>query len=72
LDRPVSPPYVAHRVPLPDAGRLNDGDKYLLYRWLLKREERYQLVFACPVWLVVAAADGERGRWRVVGDNTCP
>ncbi|MDT8307886.1 MAG: hypothetical protein RRC07_18280, partial [Anaerolineae bacterium] len=71
-DRPMSPPYVAHRAPFPDAGRLNDGEKYLLYRWLLQREERYHLVFAYPVWLVVRAADGDTGSWRVVRDNLCP
>jgi hypothetical protein len=71
-DRPVSPPYVAHRVPMPDAGRLNDGEKYLLYRWLLKREERYQLVFAYPVWLAVRAAEGNSGSWYVLQANFCP
>jgi ribosomal protein S27AE len=72
LDRPVSSPYVAHRAPFPDAGRLNDGEKYLLHRWLLQREERYRLVFAYPVWLVVTAAGGDTGGWRVVRDNLCP
>ena len=72
LDRPVSPPYVAHRVPFPDAGRLQEGEKYLLHRWLLKREERYRLVYAYPVWLVVTAADGDTGGWRVVRNNLCP
>ena len=72
LDRPVSPPYVAHRVPFLDAGRLQEGEKYLLHRWLLKREERYQLVYAYPVWLVVTAAGGDRDGWRVVRDDLCP
>lgn len=72
LDRPVSPPLVAHRVPFPDAGRLNDGEKYLLHHWLLKREEQYHLVFAYPVWLVVRAADGDTGNWLVVQDSLCP
>jgi ribosomal protein S27AE len=72
LDRPVSPPYVAHRVPFPDAGRLNDGEKYLLHRWLLKEEKRYNLVYAYPVWLVVRAAEGDTDGWRVVEDNLCP
>jgi hypothetical protein len=72
LDRPVSPPHVAYRMPLPDAGRLQEGEKYLLHRWLLKREEQYPLVYAYPVWLVVTAADGDRNGWRVVRDDLCP
>ncbi|MFW6097988.1 MAG: DUF7567 family protein [Chloroflexota bacterium] len=72
LDRPVSPPYVAHRVPFPDVGRLREGEKFLLHRWLLKPEERYRLVYAYPVWLVVTAADGDTEGWRVVRDNLCP
>lgn len=72
LERPASPPYVAYRVPFPDASLLNDGEKYLLHRWLLKREKRYHVVFAYPVWLVVTAADGDRNGWRVVQDNLCP
>lgn len=72
LDRPASPPYVAHRVPFPDAGRLKEGEKYLLHRWLLKREKRHHLVYAYPVWLVVTAAGGDRGGWRVVRDDLCP
>jgi ribosomal protein S27AE len=29
-------------------------------------------VYAYPVWLVVTAADGDVGGWRVVRDNLCP
>jgi hypothetical protein len=70
--RPRTPPYVAPRVPFPDAGRLQEGEKYLLLRWLLKREERYQLVYGYPVWLVVAADESEARGWRVITDNLCP
>lgn len=72
LGRPVSPPYVAHRVPFPDASRLNEGEKYLLHRWLLQKDERYYIVYAYPVWLVVTAAEGDTEGWRVVEDNFCP
>jgi hypothetical protein len=72
LGRPVEPPYVAHRVPFPDAALLNDGEKYLLHRWLLRKDERYKLVYAYPVWLVVRTARGDAGSWRVVRDNLCP
>lgn len=70
LVQPVAPPHVAYRAPFPDAGQLGKGEKYLLYRWLLRREDRYQLVCAYPVWLVVA--DGDASDWRVVKDNLCP
>jgi hypothetical protein len=63
---------VAYHAVFPDAGWLNDGEKYLLHRWLLKREERYGLVFAYPVWLVVTAVEGDTGGWCVVQDNLCP
>jgi hypothetical protein len=72
LNRPDSPPSVAHRVPFPDAGRLREWEKYLLHRRLLEREERYHLIFAYPVWLVVTAAEGEASGWHVVHDNICP
>jgi len=72
LDRPNRAPYVAHHALFPDAGRLNDGEKYLLHHWLLKREERYQLVYGYPVWLVVTATDDETGGRRVVRDDLCP
>lgn len=72
LARPARSPHVAFRVFFPDAGRSNEGEKYLLYRWLLKRERRHHLVCAYPIWLVVTAADCDVGGWRVVRDNLCP
>ena len=71
-DRPRVPPYVAYQVPFPDAGRLQEGEKYLLHRWLLKREKQYGMVYGYPVWLVVTADEGETSGRRVVKDNLCP
>ena len=72
LARPTRSPHVAFRVPFPDASLLDEGEKYLLHRWLLKRDEGYRLVYAYPVWLVVAAVEDDSGRWRVLQDNICP
>jgi len=72
LARPVAAPHVAYRVPFPDAGLLHEGEKYLLHSWLLKKDGRYRLVYAFPVWLVVTAWDGDAGGWRVVHANVCP
>ncbi len=72
LERPLSQPLVAYHASFPDAGRLNDGEKYLLHRWLVKREEGHQLVYGYPVWLVVTATDSPGGGWRVVHDDVCP
>jgi len=63
---------VAHHAFFPDAGRLNDGEKYLLHRWLLRKDEQYRLVYAYPAWLVVTAKDGDAGGWHVVHDGICP
>ncbi len=72
LARPVAAPHVAYRVPFPDAGLLDEGEKYLLHSWLLKKEERYGLVYAYPVWLIVMARDGDVDGWCVVHGNLCP
>lgn len=72
LARPIVPPHIAYRAPFPDAGLLHEGEKYLLRHWALKKDERYRLVCAYPVWLVVKAADSDVGGWRVVRDNLCP
>src|SRR5690606_26798522 len=72
LARPAVSPHIAYRASFPVAGLLDKGEKYLLHRWLLKQDERYHLVYAYPVWLVVKAADGDAGGWRVVHDNLCP
>jgi hypothetical protein len=72
LERPVKPPCVTHRVQFPDAGRLQKGEKYLLHRWLLKRDEKYRLIFAYPVWLVVMATDGESDSWLAVRTTPVP
>ncbi len=72
LARPVAPPHIAYQTPFPDAGLLRKGEKYLLHRWLLRNDERYRLVYAYPVWLVVKAAGDDVDGWRVVRDNLCP
>ncbi len=72
LARPVAAPHLAYRAPFPDAGLLHEGEKYLLHRWLLKKDEQYRLAYAYPVWLVVTAWDGAAGGWRVVHDDVCP
>lgn len=72
LARPGVAPLIAYPVSFPDAGLLQEGEKYLLHRWLLKKDDPYRLVYAYPVWLVVTARDGEVDGWRVVHDNLSP
>lgn len=72
LARPTVAPRVAYRAPFPDASLLREGEKYLLHRWLLKKEERYGLVYAYPVWLVVTARDGDVDSWCVGQGNFLP
>lgn len=68
--RPSQPPTVAQRGVWPRRSELQDGEKYLLYRWLVHLEKEAGWITAAPVWLVVTDAAQERyeKRWRVVRD----
>ncbi len=72
--RPTQPPYVAHRSQWPERQKLQPGEKYLLYRWLLQPEKEAGWVTALPVWLVVTESTTEfaGSAWQVVRDNICP
>jgi hypothetical protein len=76
VERPRRPPYLPFRSPFPRPDRLQAGEKFLLYRWLLKPEADSGQVIAYPVWLVVTAAEPASEHslpgWRVVRDNICP
>lgn len=72
LARPVVSPHIAYQAPFPDAGLLDEGEKYLLHRWLLKKDKQYRLVYAYPVWLVVTARDSGAGGLARRADNLCP
>ncbi|MEZ4641623.1 MAG: hypothetical protein R3E31_02600 [Chloroflexota bacterium] len=71
--QPSQPPSVAHRGVWPRRSQLQDGERYLLHRWLVQREKE-DWVTAAPVWLVVRDAAREKyaQRWAVVRDNICP
>jgi len=72
--RPTQPPYVAHRSQWPERQKLQKGERYLLYRWLLQPEKEAGWVTALPVWLVVTESPTEFGgsAWQVIRDNICP
>jgi hypothetical protein len=76
VERPRRTPYLPLRSPFPRPDRLQAGEKFLLYRWLLKPESGYGEVIAYPIWLVVTAAESASEYslpgWRVVRDNICP
>lgn len=48
------------------------GEKYLLHRWLLKREKEHGVVYGYPGWLVVTVDEGKPPGWQIVKDNVCP
>jgi hypothetical protein len=54
VERPRRPLYLPFGSPFPRPDRLQAGEKFLLYRWLLKPEADSGQVIAYPVWLVVA------------------
>lgn len=72
--RPSQPPSVAHRGVWPKRSDLQEGERYLLHRWLVQQEKEAGWVTAAPVWLVVTDAARERyeQRWEVARDNICP
>jgi hypothetical protein len=74
LDRPRRAPHVGHRSTWPHRKHLKEGEKYLLYRWLLKEEKEDGWVTAAPVWLVVTdiSEDKYSYKWQVERDNICP
>jgi hypothetical protein len=74
LARPGRAPSVGYRSTWPHRKHLQEGEKYLLYRWLLKNEKEDGWVTAAPVWLVVTdiSEDKYSYRWQVVRDNICP
>jgi hypothetical protein len=73
-ERPGHPPAVAHRGVWPKRSQLQDGERYLLHRWLVQQEKEAGWITAAPVWLVVADAAQEKydKRWRVVRADICP
>jgi hypothetical protein len=72
-ERPSCAPYVLSRSPWPHRKHLKEGEKYLLHRWLLKKDKQDGLVTVTPVWLVVTdtAEDRYSHKWQVVRDNIC-
>jgi hypothetical protein len=72
--RPSHPPSVAHRGVWPKRSQLQDGERYLLHRWLVRREQEAGWITVAPVWLVVADAAQEKydKRWRVIRADICP
>jgi len=74
-ERPCRAPYVLSRSLWPRREHLQESraEKYLLHRWLLRRDRGGDMTIATPVWLVVteAAEDKYSHQWRVVRDNIC-
>jgi hypothetical protein len=72
--RPSHPPSVAQRGVWPRRSELQEGERYLLYRWLVQREKEAGWITAAPVWLVVTddAQEKYEKRWRVVRSDICP
>jgi hypothetical protein len=72
--RPSRPPSLPYRSPWPRREDLAAEEKYLLHRWILRRDPGDGVVTAVPVWLVVVDAAEEKyaPRWRVTRDNLCP
>jgi hypothetical protein len=72
-ERPSRAPYVPSRSPWPHRDNQAEGEKYLLHRWLLKKDAPHGLTNPTPVWLVVSdiSEDKYSPRWQVVRNNIC-